>query len=618
MTSNEMYGYAGSILRVDLSGGSIGEEKLDEATLRLYLGGTGLGAKYLYENVPPKVEWSDPQNVLVLASGPLSGTNAPGSGTFSVVTTGAITNGATSSQANGYLGAYMKLSGFDAIVIQGASDKWVYLYLHDGVAELRNAKPLLGKDTWETEDAIKQELGLSERGASVFGIGPAGENLVRFATIVGDRGHVAAHNGPGAVMGSKKLKAVIAARGKNPVPVKDKKAVSDTAKEIIRIAKMREPSGYTWGTSMLYGSMTRLGCLPVKNLTTNTFPDYQAFLGKNYRPRLEMKWTPCWSCQAHHCHLVKVLDGPYAGYEGEEPEYECLAAWGSVIYQNDVGAAIMLSNETDKLGMDCNEGGWLIAMVMECYEKGLIDKEYLDGIELNWGDVEATRSLLHKIARRDGVGNTLAEGVMRAAQSIGGDAVNMGVYTRKGSVPRGHDHRVRWPELFDTVTSSVGTLESGGVVIKNPRSPQEVSTAIAKAKAARFFKDSLGICLIANVGTRTMTESDDSNLKLMIDLLNGATGWDYSIDDVQRMGLTAANLLRVFNIRQGMTRDLDYPSPRYGSAPAEGSAKGISAIDNWDEMLTNYYRLMGWDEKTGVPLPETLQKLGIGHLAADI
>jgi aldehyde:ferredoxin oxidoreductase len=618
MVSNASYGYAGGVLRVDLSHGSITEEKLDESMLRRYLGGTGLGAKYLYENVPPGVAWNDQQNVLVLAAGPLSGTNAPGSGTFSVVTKGAITNGATSSQANGYLGAYMKLSGFDAVVIQGASDKWVYLYIHDGMAELREAEQLLGKDTWETEDAIKQELGLSERGASVFGIGPAGENLVRFAAIVGDRGHVVAHNGPGAVMGSKKLKAVVAARGKKPVPVKDKKAVSDIAKEFVRIAKLREPSGYTWGTSMLYDAMVNLGCLPVKNLTTNTFAQYREYLGENYRPRLEMKWTPCWSCQAHHCHLVKILDGPYAGYEGEEPEYECLAAWGSITGQTDVRAAIMLSNETDKLGMDCNEGGWLVGMLMECYEKGIINKEYLDGIELNWGDAEAMRALLHKIARRDGVGDTLAEGVMRAAQAIGGDAPNIGVYTRKGATPRGHDHRVRWPELFDTVTSSVGTLESGGVVIHDVLSTQEVSTAIAEAKAARFFKDSLGICLIATSGTRTITENDDPNLKLMIDMLNAVTGWDYSADEVQRMGLTAANLLRSFNIRHGITKELDYPAPRYGSAPAEGYAKGVSALDHWDEMLANYYRQMGWDEKTGVPLPETLSKLGLEHIIDDL
>ena len=222
-SSGSTYGYAGSVLKVNLTDSSIGQEKLDEATLRRYLGGTGLGAKYLYEGLPQVVQWSDPDNVMVWATGPMGGTSVPGSGTFSVVTVGALTNGATSTQANGFFGAYLKFSGFDAIVIEGASPKWVYLYIHDGTAELVDAEHLLGKDTWETEDAIKADLELSERGASVFGIGPAGENLVRFAAIVGDRGHVAAHNGTGAVMGSKKLKAIVAARGKSAVPVKDRK-----------------------------------------------------------------------------------------------------------------------------------------------------------------------------------------------------------------------------------------------------------------------------------------------------------------------------------------------------------------------------------------------------------
>jgi aldehyde:ferredoxin oxidoreductase len=164
----------------------------------------------------------------------------------------------------------------------------------------------------------------------------------------------------------------------------------------------------------------------------------------------------------------------------------------------------------------------------------------------------------------------------------------------------------------------VGTLESGGVVINDVLSPQAVSTANADAKAARFFKDSLGICLIAASGTRTMTESDDPNLKLMIDLLNAVTGWDYSVNEVQLMGLTVANLLRVFNIRHGIGGDLDYPSPRYGSAPTEGYAKGVSALDHWDEMLSNYYRQMGWDEKTGVPLPQTLSKLGLERIIDDL
>jgi len=606
-------GYAGSILRVNLDDHTIGQEKLDEATLRRYLGGTGLGAKYLCEEVPRGIEWFDPRNIIVWAAGPLGGTSVPGSGTFSVVTTGALTNGATSTQANGFFGAYLKFSGFDAIVIEGASPKWVYLYIHDGTAELVDAEQLLGKDTWETEDAIKQEIGLPERGASVFGIGLAGENMVKFAAIVGDRGHVAAHNGTGAVMGSKKLKAIVATRGKSPVTVIDKRAISDISKELIKQAKLREGSAYEWGTSPLYRGMMKRNTLPIKNLTTASFPDYEKFVGENYRPRLEMKWTPCWACQARHCHIVKVLDGPYAGYVGEEPEYEGLAAWGSLIYQTDVGAAIMLSNEVDRLGMDTNESGWLVAMLMECYEKGVIDKKETCGEELTWGNAEATRALLHKIARREGFGDVLAEGVMRAARAIGGEAPNIGVYVNKGCTPRGHDHRASWPELFDTATSSVGTYESGMNVVADPLSPEEVSTTIAKAKAARFFKDSLGMCVISTSSGFTNTLSEDTNLNRMIGFLNAVTGWDYSLDEVKSMGFRVANMLRVFNLKQGITSELELPSPRYGSAPMEGAAKGKSIITYWEDMLANYYQHMGWDAN-GVPLPETLQALDLGNI----
>ena len=207
-------GYAGRLLRLDLTGGRITEDSLDGNTLKKYVGGTGLGAKILYEEVAPEIDWSSPENRLVLASGPLGGTRVGGSGTFSVVTKGALTNGATSSQANGLLGAYLRFNGFEGVIFQGAAKSPVYLYVHDGMAELRDAGHLTGKDVWETEDIIKAEVAKPGREASVFGIGPAGENRVRFATIAGDRGHIAAHNGVGAVLGSKKMKAIAVARRK--------------------------------------------------------------------------------------------------------------------------------------------------------------------------------------------------------------------------------------------------------------------------------------------------------------------------------------------------------------------------------------------------------------------
>jgi len=205
-------GYTGKILRVDLSTGKITADTPDEGNYRKFLGGNGLGSKYLYDEIHKGTEWSDPGNLLMFMGGPLSGTRVSGSGTFSLVTKGPMTNMAGLSQANGFFGAFMKFAGFDGIVVKGKAEHWSYLYVHDGTAEIRDARHLAGKDTWETEDAIKQEIG---KQCSVYGIGPAGEHLVRFAAVIGDHGHAAGHNGTGAVMGVKKLKAIVAERGRD-------------------------------------------------------------------------------------------------------------------------------------------------------------------------------------------------------------------------------------------------------------------------------------------------------------------------------------------------------------------------------------------------------------------
>ena len=216
MAQDEKGNSGGQYLRVDLTGGRTWSEQLDGDTHRAHVGGSGYGVKVLYEEVLPGVAWSDPENRLIVASGPLGGTRVNGSGTVSVITKGPLTNGATTSQANGFLGAYMRFNGFDGVVIQGAAQDLQYLYIHDGQAELRDARHLAGADTWEMIDRLAEELGVGERQLSVFGIGPAGERTARFAGFVGDRGHVAGHNGTGAVMGSKRLKAIVARRSRGP------------------------------------------------------------------------------------------------------------------------------------------------------------------------------------------------------------------------------------------------------------------------------------------------------------------------------------------------------------------------------------------------------------------
>jgi len=605
--------YEGRLLRVDLSKRQLGEEEVAPSVLRTYIGGTGLGARYLYDEVLPSAGWADADNLLVLASGPLGGTRLAGAGSFSVVTVGPLTGGSTSSQANGYFGAYLRFSGFDGVLVRGIAEDWTYLYIHDGVAELRDARHLLGLDTWETEDAIKAELGKGARDLSVFGVGPAGEHLVKFAAIVGDKGHVAAHNGVGAVMGSKRLKAVAAARGSASVPVADKARFSFLAKNMVEEVKTdpRFSMSFNFGTSRLFPGHAAAGVLPVKNLTTNIFPDAEKFSGEYYRPRNEMKPHPCWACPMHHCHIMTVAEGPYAGYVGEEPEYECWAAFSSLIGQSDLGAAVMLSDVTDRLGFDANETGWLLAFVMECYERGILTKKDTDGLEMNWGNVEAARAMLHKVARREGIGNILAEGVMRATESIGGEALQVGVYIKKGHAPRGHDHRARWTEILDYATSGTGTIETGPLRAADPFSPESVAAVVAGGKS-RTFVDSLVTCMMP-----TMTMSDP-RVDHMVELLNAATGWNYTETEAREMGLRVANLLRVFNLRRGIGPEVEQPSLRYGSTPVDGPVKGKSIMPAWPALLDEYYRLMGWDRSTGYPLPETLRKLGLERCLADL
>ncbi|MEE9399220.1 MAG: aldehyde ferredoxin oxidoreductase C-terminal domain-containing protein [Dehalococcoidales bacterium] len=614
--STNLYGSTGKILRVDLSQGRIWDEALDEATLRKYLGGTGLGMKYLMEEVGPKVNWSDPENLFFLGSGPLGGVRVPGCASISFVTKGAMTNGATSTQANGNFGAYLKWCGYDGVLIQGASSSWKYLYIHDGGVELKDASHLAGKDTWQTEDAIKEDLGYKERAMSVFSIGPAGENMVRFAGVFGDRGHAGAHNGVGAVLGSKKFKAFAAARGTKKVPVVNAERLNELSKKTTESCKNYSGGAiYNWGTSRVISGAETAGWLPVKNYLTNVFPKHADFMGDRVRPLFEATNYPCYACSSHHYELMKVTEGPYTGYFGKEPEYEQWASWGPQIWQEDPGAALMLSNEVDRLGMDTNEAGWVVGWVMECYEKGALTKEDLDGLEMTWGNVEATLALLKNIANRRGYGDSLAEGVKRAAEKLGGEAVNWAIFTGKGNTPRGHDHRGRWVEMIDAVVSDTGTLETQMLVMNkdlwkmpNPMDvfdPEQIVAAEANSMGSMTISDCLVQCWF--------TSFNDTEAQL--EALNAATGWNMSLEEVMKVGKRVINMMRLYNLKVGLTPDKEIPSFRYRSKSVDGPNTERDVRPHWEKMLDKYYQLMGWDRKTGMPSPETLKELGIEHLA---
>lgn len=615
-------GYVGKILRVDLTNEKITEESLpDEATLRKYIGGTGLGIKMMYDEVPAGLDWSDPDNRLIWTTGPLTGTKGPGSGTYTVATKGPLTNYFVASQSNGFFGTRQKQAGYDGIIVQGKAKRWVYLSIIDGVAELCDASHLLGKDAWDTEEILKKETGAK---SAVSCIGPAGENLVKYATICSDKGHIASTNGCGCVMGSKKLKAIVV-KGNAQIPVYDPDQFSDLVKEWWKqcddtIWGMLLP---TMGTNGQFASAHTLGTLPVRNYTTSVFPTADKFNGDNLRKYYKGKPKPCWSCRLAHCQKMEIQSGPHKGAVVEEPEYEVTAAFSSMIGNNDdVDGAVWLGHVNDRLGMDAKEQAAVMGLVIECYEKGLLSKEDTGGLEMTWGNVEAVEAMMHKIATREGFGDQLADGVMRAAEAIGGEAPNFAVYTHKGNAPHVHDDRGMWNIAFSMAVSDMGSIPAGDMgdvgdmldtVGDNFLDPERAFDAeyIPKSQAIMFrrgyFIDCLGICMfVAGV-----------KFTLIAETLNAVTGWDITWQECAEVGERVMNMMRAFNVKNGLSRADNCLSPRILEPPVDGPAKGMSIAPKLDQMLDDYYDALGWD-RDGKPLPETLTRLGLKNVAKEL
>jgi aldehyde:ferredoxin oxidoreductase len=440
--------------------------------------------------------------------------------------------------------------------------------------------------------------------------------MVRFAGLFGDRGHSAAHNGIGAVLGSKKLKAFAAQRATNKLQFVDAPKISELAKKTTEGAKSFGGGGvFNWGTSRVVPGAEAAGWLPVKNYLTNIFPEKDLFDGQRVRPLFQSQNYPCYGCASHHYELMTVTEGPYKDFFGKEPEYEQWAAWGPQIGQKDPGAAVMLSNVCDRLGMDCNEASWVVGWVMECYEKGALKKKDLDGLEMTWGNVEATRALLENIARRRGYGNTLAEGVKSAAEKLGGEAAKWAIFTGKGNSPRGHDHRGRWVEMLDTAISDTGTIQTQMLVVNkalwkmpNPMdifNPDHVAQAEANSTGSMTISDCLVQCWFTSF----------NDTETQVEAINAATGWNISLEEVMKIGRRIVNLLRIYNLKCGLTPGTEKPSPRYCSQSVDGPNKDKPVAPHWEKMMDQYYKLMGWDRKTGMPLPKTLKELGIEDLA---
>jgi aldehyde:ferredoxin oxidoreductase len=622
-------GFAGQILRVDLTRRKCWAEPWGPDRMREQLGGVGLGAMILYRETATKggkgnVSWDHPDNRLVLATGPLAGLPVWGTGGLTVCTIGAGTNGPTSTQANGFFGTNLKYCGYDAIVIQGQAKSLAYLYINDDVIEVRDAKHLAGKDTWQTQEALSAEHSLAGHQLSVYSIGPAGENLVRFAAIQGDYGHVASKNGVGAVMGKKKLKAVAIVKGTRPLRAVDPRGLFQAADEISHDLRT-DPSArslYEYGTLPGVGNLSKMGALPIKNYTTNLTanapgaPDMALWEPTKLRENFDHRGHQCNACGMHHCHMSVIRQGEHKGQIVDEPEYEGWSGCGWTIGATDRDGVAWLNTECDRACVDVNEFGWMCGWVMECVEKGYITRAQL-GFDLKWGDTKGARRLLELIIRREGLGAILAEGTKRAAEKLGGPAKDCAIYIEKGASPRGHDHRARWEEMLDTCTSSTATMETGNPVHPtelgqpariNPFNGVEVAKYVGGLAGRRSFEDSLGVCIFT---TRTRMEN-------ICRALNAATGWTYTVQEALRFGRRTAAINRATALRCGHTGKLEYPSLRYGSTPTDGPAKGQAIREQWETMLDTWYATVGYDRKTGKPLPATLKGLGLDWLAKEL
>jgi len=621
-------GFAGNLLRVDLTRRTCRAEPWSPETMREQLGGVGLGAMILYRETATKggkgnVAWDHPDNRLVLATGPLAGLPVWGTGGLTVCTIGAGTNGPTSTQANGFFGTNLKYCGYDAIIIQGQSKDWVYLYINDDVVELRDARALIGLDTWETQGALNRETGLVGHQLSVYSIGPAGEHLVRFAAIQGDYGHVASKNGCGAVMGKKRLKAVAIVKGTRALRAADPRGVVQAADDIAHDLRTDASarSLYEYGTLPGVVNLSKMGALPIKNYTTNLTSnvagaDMSAWEAPKLRENFDHRGHQCNACGMHHCHMSVIRHGDQKGKIVDEPEYEGWSGCGWAIGSADRDGVAWLNTECDRACVDVNEWGWLCGWVMECQEKGYITREQL-GFELKWGDIKGAHRLLQMVSRREGLGSLLAEGVKRAAEKLGGPAKECAIYIEKGATPRGHDHRARWEEMLDTCTSSTATMETGNPVHPteigqptriNPFDGEQVARYVAGLRGRRSFEDSLGICIFTS---RTRLEN-------LCRALSAATGWTFTVEEAQRFGRRTAAINRATALRCGHTGALEYPSTRYGSTPVDGPAKGQAIRAQWEKMLDTWYAEVGFDRKTGKPWPKTLKGLGLDWLAKDL
>jgi aldehyde:ferredoxin oxidoreductase len=593
-------GYMGKLLFVNLSTGEIREETPEESLYRDFIGGYGIGARILYSHQKDGVDPLGPENTLGLVTGPLTGTPASFGCRYAAVAKSPLTGGWGDANSGGYFGPNLKFAGYDGVFFTGISEKPVYLFADNGKAELREASHLWGKPIYETDDMLQAEHGKT---AKVISIGPAGEKLSLISSIITYGGSAAGRSGLGAVMGSKKLKAVVA-KGDRKVPIADSETANKLRKKHIVEMRPFVEEFHKYGTSGHAATSAHDGDTPVRNwggIGVIDLPDVSGLDKDVLLAKLESR-TSCWRCPAACKGRLKEGAGEYEYPAGiRRPEYETIAAFGTICLNSNTESIAMANHICNSYGLDTISTGTTIAFAMECYEHGLITKADTDGIELTWGNHRAMIAMLGKIARREGFGDILADGVKVAAKRIGKKAEKYAVHI--GGQELGmHDPKCDFPAFAGKPVAARYQMDA---------TPGRHTVSFGPTQFQWCVVNAAGLCLH---GTLAVADPD----KYMVEFMSAVTGWDRSLDELLKAGERIANMRHVFNLREGINPLELKVHPRIIGRPPqkEGPLAGVSA----DIEAQVYWNLgaLDWDRVTTKPSKKKLLELGLDDVAHDL
>jgi len=610
----------GKMLFVDLSKHKLSDEALDEKLCRQFIGGYGIGARILFSGQKAGVDPLGPDNTLGILTGPFTGTPAVSGTRYTVVAKSPLTGGWGDANSGGYFGAFMKFAGYDALFFTGISAKPVYLFINNGKAELRDAVHIWGKDTYQTEEMLKSELG---KDVEVACIGPSGENLSLIAAII-SKARTAARSGLGAVMGSKKLKAV-AVRGNMKVPLADEQRTKE-----LRRKYTAELGGHIdwlkpFGTPFLVDIGVQSGDSPVKNwagVGAIDFPDFQP-IAKEAVIERTMKKFACYMCPIGCGGVMKAGTGEYKYAAGtRRPEYETIAMFGTNCLNNNLESIIKAADICDRYGLDTISAGAAIALAIECYDKRLITKKDTDGIEMAWGNHKAIVAMTERLAKREGFGDVLADGVQVAAGKIGRGADEYAIHIGGQELPA-HDPKLS----FHYATSyrmdpTPGRHFVGSELAKKPAHPSgllprfNLRSFSGRAEARKIGSSFHQV--VVCTGTCIFVYWAFPNVDPIGEFMRAVTGWDVTSEELLKTGERIANIRQAFNIREGLNPlKLRVPDRVMGRPPLrEGPVAGITVDE--DTMIKEYLAAMDWDLKTAKPSKRKLLELGLADVAQQL